>query len=113
MAQTQRLSDEIQTVREKEVIAVLDPRGQPVGTIKALTLAPRPKTLDGKTVYLVDVGFGGGYEFLDAMRGWFAEKMPSVKTVLKRKVGNMLLDNPDLWAEIKDQGHAVIFGVGG
>jgi len=77
------------------------------------SLAPRPKSLDGKTVYLVDIGFGGGYEFLQEMKAWLAQRMPAVKTVLTRKPGIMFLDAPDLWAEIKDQGHAVIFGVGG
>jgi hypothetical protein len=103
----------VQNAIEKGLVTVLDPRGQPTGTIKSLSLAPRPDSLNGKTIYLVDVGFGGGYEFLDEMRAWFAEKLSATKMILKRKAGNMLMDNPDLWGEIKDHGHAVIFGVGG
>ncbi|HXJ16355.1 MAG TPA: hypothetical protein VNM68_04065 [Candidatus Polarisedimenticolia bacterium] len=76
-------------------------------------MAPRLDTLNGKTIYLVDVGFGGGYEFLEEAVGWFSRNMPAVKTVLRRKRGNMFLDDPELWAEVKDKGHAVIFGVGG
>jgi hypothetical protein len=103
----------LQNLAESRVLTVLDPRGQPTGTIKPMSLAPRPKSLEGKTVYLVDIGFGGGYEFLQEMKAWLAQRMPAVKTVLTRKPGIMFLDAPDLWAEIKDQGHAVIFGVGG
>ena len=92
---------------------VLDPRGQPTITVEPLPLAPRLDTLDGKTIYLIDVGFGGGYEFLEETSAWFARNMPSVKTVLQRKKAIMFVDEPEMWTEIKEKGHAVIFGVGG
>ena len=93
--------------------AVLDPRGQSTGVFEPSSMAPRLDTLNGKTIYLVDVGFGGGYEFLEEMVAWFSRNIPAVKTVLRRKRGNMFLDDPELWAEVQDKGHAVIFGVGG
>jgi len=40
---------------------VLDPRGQPTNIVEPHPLAPRLDTLEGKTVYLIDVGFGGGW----------------------------------------------------
>ncbi|MGA9882975.1 MAG: hypothetical protein WBQ34_04555 [Candidatus Acidiferrales bacterium] len=92
---------------------VLDPLGSPVDTKKYLSMAPRLGTLEGKTVFLVDVGFAGGYEFLEELQGWFKRNMSATRTVLKRKPGNMFMDSPDLWAEIKRDAHAVIFGVGG
>jgi hypothetical protein len=76
-------------------------------------MAPRLDTLDGKTVYLVDVGFAGGYEFLEELRNWFSRQMQQTRTVLKHKPGNMFMDAPDFWVEIKNQAQAVIFGVGG
>jgi len=101
---------------------VLNPLGQPAAkdatsgdgtSAQAEGRACRLDTTEGKTIYLVDVGFGGGYEFLEEMQKWFSRHKPTVKTVLKRKKGNMFLDDPGLWAEVKTGGDAVILGVGG
>jgi hypothetical protein len=64
-------------------------------------------------VYVVDIGFGGGYEFLEELCAWFARNKPGVRTVLLRKKGHMFQDDPELWAEIHEKAHAVVFGVGG
>jgi hypothetical protein len=93
--------------------SVFNPQGQPTGVFDDLSMAPRLDTLRGKTVYLVDIGFAGGYEFLEEVVAWFARNMPETKVVLRRKRGNMFLDDPELWAEVKQRGRAVIFGVGG
>ena len=101
---------------------VLNPLGQPnAGDVRpggdasarAEGRAPRLDTIEGKTIYLVDVGFGGGFEFLEEMQKWFSRHKPTIKTVLKRKRGNMFLDDPGLWAEAKAAGDALILGVGG
>jgi hypothetical protein len=92
---------------------VLDPRGQPTAKIEPMPLAPRPETLNGKTVYIIDVGFGGGWEFLEEADAWFKRNLPDVKTVLEHKKGIMFVDEPETWKEIKEHGDAVIFGVGG
>lgn len=89
-----------------------EPKGGGFG-IQSLSMAPRLGALDGMTVYLVDGKFGGSYDFLQEMQGWFSRHMPGVKTVLRRKAGNMFMDDPDLWAEIKEKGNAVVLGVGG
>ncbi len=98
---------------QRSPLTVLDPQGLPVEPAKMLSMAPRLSSLEGQTIYLVDVGFAGGYEFLEEMRNWFARRMPSTHIVLKRKPGNMFLDAPELWAEIKERAGGVIFGVGG
>lgn len=95
------------------LITVLDPRGQPTATIAPQALAPRLDAIEGKTLYLIDVGFGGGWEFLEEAVGWFSRNLPSVKTILQHKKGIMFIDEPDMWAEIKQKADAVIFGVGG
>ena len=121
-------------------VTVLDPRGQPSGIfgrrgepgshmmaifdpethptisrdeLVPLRMAPRPDSLDGKTIYLVDVGFAGGKEFLEEMQAWFSQSMPSVKTVLRIKSGTPFSDSPELWVEIKKKADGVVFGVGG
>ncbi len=76
--------------------------------------AKRLDTLENKTVYLVDTGFGGSYNFMLQLQKWFAEHMPSVTTIRKRKPGNVFMDdNNDLWEEIKDKGDAAVVGVAG
>jgi hypothetical protein len=97
----------------KTLYTVLSPGGRSTHTIKPAPLAPRLGEIDGKTVYLVDVGFGGAYEFLEEMKGWFSRRMPSVKTEVMRKPGNMFTDEPEFWDELKRRCDAVIFGVGG
>ncbi len=78
------------------------------------SFAKRLDTLENKTVYLVDIGFGGGYEFMLQLQKWFADHMPSVTTIPKRKPGMVFMDdNNDLWEEIKVKGHAVVLGVAG
>jgi hypothetical protein len=77
-------------------------------------MAPRLDSLNGKTVYLVNQGFGGSDLFMEQFQAWFAENMPAVKTVSIRKTGFIFRDDTsDLWKEIKEKGDAVIFGVAG
>jgi hypothetical protein len=93
--------------------SVLDPRGQPTAIIQPHALAPRLDAIQGKTIYLIDVGFGGGWEFLKETVAYFSRNQPGVKTVLQHKKGIMFIDEPEMWAEIKQNADAVIFGVGG
>ena len=78
------------------------------------SLAKRLDTLEGKTVYLVDIGYGGSYKFMNAVHRWFQKNMPSVTTVRKRKAGSAFRDDSqELWEEIKAKGDAAVIGVGG
>jgi hypothetical protein len=81
-----------------------------------IPLSPRLNTLDGKTVYMVDINWGGteaAYSVFEEMQAWFAKNMPSVKTVIKIKKGGYETDDPALWKEIAKEGHAAIIGVSG
>jgi len=87
----------------------------PVGFAPKITrkeLAPRLDTLAGKTVYLVDCRFDDSDVFLKQMQAWFAEHMPTVKTVFKPISSVYLKDDPVTWEEIQARGHAAIVGVG-
>ncbi|HUT19946.1 MAG TPA: hypothetical protein VM366_12395 [Anaerolineae bacterium] len=92
-------------------LEVLNPIGYPP-EITQLGMAPRPETLEGKTVYLVDCRFDDGDLLLGQMQDWFNEHMPSVKTVLKSKSGVYTEDDPALFQEIKEKGDALVLGVG-
>ena len=96
--------------------AIHDPTYQPRDTaegLSSLKMAERLDTLEGKTVYLVNTGFAGSKEFLEEAQDWFKRNRIGVKTVLKNKTTSMFTDDPTLWKEIKENGDAVVFGVGG
>ena len=79
-------------------------------------LAPRLDTLEGKTIYLVDMNYEGfgRTAVLYEMQAWFARSMPGVKTIIKLKSGSYVADDPALWKEIAaNKGNGVIIGVAG
>jgi len=92
-------------------LTALSPKGTPP-PINRFPMAPTLSTVDGKTIYLVDTGFFGGDVLLEQMAGWFAQNMPSVKTVLRKKAGTYPEEDPKLWAEIKANGNAAIMAIG-
>jgi len=101
------------TTSSGELITVYNPAiaGQQADR---LPLHPRLDTLEGKTLYMVDVRWGGptaGYSVLEVMQEWFAQNMPGVKTELRSIKGNMFMDDPELWNEIAEKGDAAIVGI--
>ena len=83
--------------------------------VERAPLTPRTfSSLDGKTIFLVDIGWGGpkaGYDVLEVMRGWFASNIPTAKTVLVAKKGPFAQDDPELWKRVKAEGDACIIGI--
>ena len=94
-----------------EKITVLNPVGF-APKVARKPFAPRLDTLNGKTVYLVDCRFDDSDLFLKQMQAWFAEHMPSVRTVFKPISSVYLVDDPSTWEEIRAKGDAAILGVG-
>jgi hypothetical protein len=92
-------------------IVVMNPEGYPPD-VTQLGMAPRLDSLDGKTVYLVDLHFYDSGSLLEQMRLWFAERMPQVTTVLLQKSGRYMDDDPALFQNVRNEGDAVIVGVG-
>jgi hypothetical protein len=82
-----------------------------------LPLASRLDTLKGKTIYMIDINWGGpeaALSIFEEMQAWFAQNMPDVKTVIKMKAGGYETDDPALWKEIGEKkGDAAILGVSG
>jgi len=74
-------------------------------------LAPGLETLDGKTVFLVDVGFENSDNFMRQLQGWMADHQPRVNTEVVRWQDQHRPD-PELCARIERDGDAAILGVG-
>jgi hypothetical protein len=92
-------------------IAVLNPRGiQP--QIRRIPMAPRPATLDGKTIYIVDTQYPRTREFIQELFTALKERYPKTNWILRDKFGGYVDDDPKLWAEVKEKGHGIIMGVG-
>jgi hypothetical protein len=96
---------------KKEKITALNPRGTPQ-PITLVPMAPRPDTLDGKTIYIVDVNFPLTEPFYEALQKLLTEGYPGVNWVHRKKKGVTFDDDPELWAEIKQKGHGAIAGPG-
>ena len=92
-------------------ITVFNPLGQPPA-IKRVPMAPRIKNLDGKTIYIVDIGFSGTHQLLTELQDILKKKYPKTKWELRTKIGTYFNDDPKLWAEIKEKGSAMIMAVG-
>ncbi len=92
-------------------VTVLNPMGYPP-KIEQLGMAPRPASLEGRTVYLVDCRFDDSDLLLLQMQAWLAEHRPGVRTEFVRKSGVYTEDDPRLFEEIWDRGAVAILGVG-
>jgi hypothetical protein len=96
-------------------IRVLNPT-PPNRMVDRVPLAPRLDTLEGKTIFLVDIGWGGkdaAPSIYREMQAWFAQNMPSVKIELRGIKGFYMQDQPDLLKEISEKGDAAMFGIAG
>ena len=100
----------ISQARESK-ITVFNPLGQPPA-IKRVPMAPRVKNLEGKTIYIVDIGFSGTHQFLTELQEILKKKYPKTKWELRTKIGTYFNNDPKLWAEIKEKGSAMIMAVG-
>ena len=83
---------------------------------KRAPLCLRLDTLEGKTLYLVDINWGGpdaAYSVYEEMQDWFAMEIPSLTVVIKRKKGPYMQDDPELWKEIAKNGDAAMIGISG
>ena len=92
-------------------ITVLNPLGQ-APPITRVPMAPRLTSLDGKTVYIVDVNFTDTHQLFTEMQKLLSEKYPKTTFVVRTKSGTYFEDDQPLWTEIKTKGNAMIMGVG-
>jgi len=92
-------------------ITVFNPLGQPPA-IARVPMAPRITNLEGKTIYIVDIGFTDTHQFFTEMQKLLGERYPKTTWIVRTKIGTYFDDDPKLWAEIKEKGHGMIMGVG-
>jgi hypothetical protein len=93
-------------------LTVLDPRGYPP-KVDARGMAPALETLQGKRLFLVDVGFENSDNFMAQLHGWFDEHEhePGIRTEVVRMKDQHQPD-PELYGRIAAEGDAAIIGVG-
>ena len=91
-------------------LTVHDPRGYPP-KVTGKRLAPRPESLDGKVVYLVDCLFDNSEAFMNELRDWFGTHLPKVETrIIKPR--ESWVDDADMRAKVAAEGDGAILGVG-
>jgi len=96
-------------------IRVLNPT-PPNRMVDRIPLIPRLDTLEGKTLYLVDIGWGGpnaAPPIYREIKAWFAQNKPGVKIEIRSIKGSYMQDQPELWQEIKEKGDAAMVGISG
>jgi len=96
---------------EEKKIMVLNPLGQPP-LLKLEPMAPRLDTLDGKTIYVVDVKFPASKPFGEELVKALEEQYPQTNWLYREKTGSYFADDPALWAEIKEKGQGMIQFIG-
>ena len=96
---------------KQEKMVVMNPRGiQP--DIRKIPMATRPATLDGKTVYIVDVKYPNTKPFVESLLAGLQAKYPKTTWVWRTKAAGYMDDDPKLWKEIKEKGAAAIVLLG-
>lgn len=93
-----------------EKLTVLNPEGS-APRVDAKALTPRPESLDGKTVFLVDVGFDNSDVFMQQLHEWFAEHHPEAKTIQVR-LKSPFNPDPETYDRIKSEGDLAVLGIG-
>jgi hypothetical protein len=91
-------------------VTVLNPVGFPP-KVTARGLAPELEGLDGKKLFLVDVGFENSDNFMRQLQFLLAEREPGVETEVVRWK-NQAYPDPELCERIRAEGDAAVLGVG-
>ena len=91
--------------------SVISPRGQRA-PLQWTPLAPRLDSLDGKTIYIVDMRWPYTEQFTEELRNILADKYPRTTFIRKEKAGPYGEADHELWEEIAKKGDATIMSTG-
>ena len=91
-------------------LTVINPEGYPP-RVDARGMAPALETLQGKRVFLIDVGFENSDRFIEQLQGWLEEHEPDIRTEVVRWRDQHQPD-PELCEKVAAEGDAAIIGVG-
>jgi len=94
----------------EQKLTVLDPRGY-APKVDARGMAPALETVQGKRLFLVDIGFENSNNFMAQLHGWFADNEPGIGTEVVR-LKDQHQPDPELYGRIAAEGDAAIIGVG-
>ena len=83
-------------------IVVMNPRGI-MPEIRKIPMAPRPETLKGETVYIVDTKYPNTKPYVNELFAALKAKYPETNWILREKFAGYMDDDPQLWAEIKEK----------
>jgi len=100
---------------EDGLVTVLNPAIS-TKVVERVPLGQRLSTLEGKTIYMYDIQWGGpdaAYSVYEEMQAWFSRNMPSVKTVIYRGTGWMSDDRGFLKKVTAEKVDGVIIGIAG
>lgn len=94
-------------------ITVLNPMGTPP-PITLIPQAPRPATLEGKTIYFINTGYIGTDRLMSVMMDWFKANYPKTKLEYRDYKSGAGLSSlsKELWDEVAAKGDAAIVGLG-
>jgi hypothetical protein len=91
-------------------LTVLSPEGYPP-QVTARGMAPALDTLQGRKLFLVDIGFENSDNFIRELHGWLEEHEPGIRTEIVRWRDQHQPD-PELCEKVAAEGDAAIIGVG-
>ena len=91
-------------------LQALDPRGL-YNEVQRAALAPRPETLSGKTLYIINSWPGDTHGFAhveQALEQYLQQKYPDLQIVYRTRL-HYSSDDPPLWAEMKEHADAFVY----
>jgi hypothetical protein len=96
---------------DMNAITIVNPRGQ-LPPRQLIPMAPRLNSIDGKTIYIVDIRWPYTQQFSEELRDILSERYPNTKFILREKTGPYGEADPKLWEEIQKEGDAMILTTG-